>query len=125
MATVLMYNLSPEKEIKLKNLCREMFLEAVTVEKADYGRTLGAVLGLSEDGEIRTAEDFADEMLYLHDLRGGMLDLFLNRVRKKKLGVALKAVSTPTNLTFTSAELHRELCAEREAIMQGMKAHEG
>ena len=118
MSKVLIYNLDPEKDAKVKMLCRKMNIEAQTVEKSDYSMTMGALLGLTEDTARREGKDFDDEMMYLVDLRGGMLNLFLDQLRRKKLVIPLKAVMTETNLGFTSAELHRELCAEREAIAQ-------
>lgn len=121
---IFIYNLSPQRDAQLKMLCRKMFLEARTVEKEEYGLTLGYLLGMTDDSSRREGEDFDDEMLYLSGLEGGMLSVFLDQLRRKKLVVPLKAVRTESNLGFTSFELHRELCAEREAIAKGMKAHD-
>ena len=76
MSKVLIYNLDPEKDAKVKMLCRKMNIEAQTVEKSDYSMTMGALLGLTEDTARREGKDFDDEMMYLVDLRGGMLNLF-------------------------------------------------
>lgn len=124
MSKILIYNLSPEKDAKLKMLCRDMNLETHSVEKGEYGFTLGYLLGLSQGDEERSGEDFDGEMLYIAGLYGGMLNLFLDRLRRKKLIIPLKAIQTETNLSFTSYELYRELSAEREAIARGAKAHE-
>lgn len=124
MSEILIYNLSPEKDAKVKMVCRELFIGARTVEKEEYGYPLGCLLGLSQDEEQRDGEDFDAEMLYIAGLRGGMLDLFLDRLRRKKLSVPLKAVQTDTNINFTSFELYRELSAEHEAIRRGMRAHQ-
>ena len=125
MSEVLIYNLSPDKDAKLKMLCRKMNVGARTVEKQEYGRKLAYLLGLSDDSSAAQGEDFDGEMLYLAGLRGGMLNLFLDQLRRKKLIIPLKAIQTETNMGFTSYELYRELCAEREAIRKGMTAHEG
>ena len=126
MAKILLYNCNPTKAAKLKMLCRNFFIETQEVEKADFGKTLAALLG--EDAEEAAAAengaDFDEEMLYLADINGGFLSILLDQLRRKKLNVALKAVKTETNVRFTSYELYRELCAEREAIQGGRTAHE-
>ena len=122
MSEVLIYNLSPQQDAKLKMLCRKMNIGSRTVEKSEYGKKLGFLLGLSEDGSDAAGEDFDDPMLYLSGL-GGMLNLFLDQLRRNRLVIPLKAVQTDTNVRFTSFELYKELCAEREAIARGMNAH--
>lgn len=123
MSMILIYNVTGEREAKLKLLCRKMNLGYMTVEKADYGRTLGSLLG-SGDDTVREGADFDDEMLYIAGLRGGMLNLFLDQLKRRKILIPLKAIRTETNMGFTSCELYRELCAEREAIAKGMTAHQ-
>ena len=118
----MIYNLSPQQDAKLKMLCRKMNIGSRTVEKSEYGKKLGFLLGLSEDGSDAAGEDFDDPMLYLSGL-GGMLNLFLDQLRRNRLVIPLKAVQTDTNVRFTSFELYKELCAEREAIARGMNAH--
>ena len=125
MSQVFIYNLSPEKEIKLKMLCRKMNITARSVEKHEYGQQIGYLLGLTEDSSSVDGEDFDGEMLYISGLSGGMLNLFLDQLRRKKLIIPLKAVQTETNLRFTSRELYRELCAERDAIGRGLRQHQG
>lgn len=123
MSKVLIYNLSGSDEAKLKMLCRELNIEARTVEKHEYGYTLGYLLGLSADASAETGEDFDDAMLYIAGIRGGVLNLLLDRLRRRKLIIPLKAIETETNRGFTSYALHRELSAEREAIAKGLRAH--
>lgn len=123
MSEILIYNLSPPLDAKLKMLCRKMNISGRTVEKSEYGYPLGVLLGLSEKAEPAQGEDFDDSMLYIAGLRGGMLNLFIDQLRRNKIIIPLKAVQTETNVGFTSYELHRELCAEREAIARGMNAH--
>ena len=124
MGEILIYNLAPEKDAKLKMLCRKMLIGARSVEKEEYGYTLGYLLGLSQDAVIRESGDFNGEMLYIAGLEGGMLNLFLHQLRRNKLIIPLKAIQTETNLGFTSAELYRELSAEREAIEKGAPFHQ-
>ena len=90
MSKVLIYNLPPEKDAKVKMLCRKFGFDSRSIEKAEYGYTLGYLLGLSEDDSVRDGEDFEEEMLYIAELRGGMLNLFLDQLRRKKLSVPLR-----------------------------------
>ena len=123
MSMVLIYNLNPAKDAKLKMLCRKLNIESRSVDKSEYGYRLGYLTGVSDDSRINGGEDFDGEMLYISGLRGGMLNLFIDQLRRNKIIVPLKAVHTPANEGFTSYELYRELCAEREAIAKGMNAH--
>ena len=123
MSEVLIYNLNPQKDAQLKMLCRKMNIGTRSVEKSEYGYTLGFLLGLSPDTAQRDGEDFESEMLYIAGLGGGMLSLFLDQLRRNKLIIPLKAIRTESNIGFTSYELYRELCAEREAIAKGAQAH--
>lgn len=123
MAKVLLFNIASDKGIKIKNLCRKLYFESQDVEKEQFGHKLGYLLGLSEDDSLTPGEDFGGEMLYLVDIDGGMLNIFLHQLRLKKVPVALKAVKTDANLAFTAYELYRELSAEREALARGTQAH--
>ena len=123
MSLILIYNMDGGREAKLKMLCRKFFIDTRTVEKSEYGLSLGCLLGTREEAQPRTGEDFDDEMLYISELPGGMLNLFLSQLRRNKLIIPLKAIRTETNEGFTSYELYSELCAEREAISKGSAAH--
>lgn len=121
MTEVLMYNIPNDKAIKIKLLCRKLNISAREVKKDEYGKRLGALLGMTDDAFVADGEDFDDEMLYMSDFYGAMLDIFLNQLRRQKTPVALKAVRTTTNLGLTSYELHRELAAEREMLANRQK----
>ena len=125
MAKILLYNCNPAKAAKLKMLCRNFFIDAQEVDKADFGKPIAVLLG-EDAGNAEQSEktaDFDEEMLYFADINGGFLSILLDQLRRKKLNVALKAVKTETNVQFTSYELYRELSAEREAIQSGRTAH--
>lgn len=121
---VLLYNIEPKKAAGIKLLCSTLGFNYRVVEPQDFGRPIGALLGLTDSGENRPDSAFHEELLYLVDI-GGMLDIFLMQLRKRRLTVALKAVKTDANIRFTSCELCRELCAEREALQAGSVAHNG
>lgn len=123
MAKILLYNLNPSKAAKLKMLCRSLFIEAAEVDRNDYGKKIAALLDGSAASQPPQPADFEEEMLYFAGMNGTMVSILLNQLRRKKLSVSLKAMQTETNVGFTSAELYRELTAERDAIAQGTTAH--
>lgn len=125
MSEVLIYNLTPERDAKLKMLCRKFGIGSRSVDKSEYGYSLGYLLGITEDDAVKDGEDFDEEMLYIAGIRGGMLNLFIDQLRRQKLIIPLKAIQTDTNVGFTSRELYRELSAEREAIAKGRTQHQG
>ena len=124
MPTVLMYNIESKKAAGIKLLCSTLGFEYRMIEAGDFGRPIAALLGLSDSGDNKPDSVFGDELLYLADIDGGMLDIFLFQLRKRRLTVPLKAVKTDTNVGFTSYELWRELSAERGAIQKGTVAHD-
>lgn len=124
MAEILIYNLGSRKAAGIKLLCSSIGVSCREVDRGDYGRPIGVLLGLSDSDICRPDSDFSEELLYFADIRGDLLDIILYQLRKRKLTVALKAVMTETNLGFTSYELYRELTAEREALQRGALAHE-
>lgn len=123
MSEILLYNIESGKEIKIKMLCRKLNIGFRTVKKEEYGYKIAYLLGMSGDDTESGGEDFCDEMLLLCDLGGGMLNIFLSRLRKQETPVAIKAVLTETNAQFSSYELYRELSAEHAAIKSGATAH--
>ena len=125
MPEVLLYNLTDKKSAGVKLLCSQLGVAYRTVAPEDFGRPIGALLGLSDDPRVQPNAAFTEEMLYLIDMQGGLLNIFLSQLSKRKLAVPLKAVMTESNLSFTSCELCRELSAEREAIQKGATAHNG
>ena len=122
MAEVLMFNIEKSKAAKIKMLCRKFFVEATEVSKEDFGCKISYLLGLSENREGSDYSDFSEEMLYLADINGALLGIFLDRLKRQKTPVALKAVKTDANVDFTPYELFREISAEREAISRGESA---
>ncbi len=59
---------------------------------------------------------FSEEMLVFHDLRPGQLDAVLAELRGARVPVALKAMVTEHNVTWTAYTLRDHLMEERAAI---------
>ena len=122
MTEVWMYNIEGAKAIKIKNLCRKLYISVREVPREEFGVKISALLGISDDSQAKPDSDFDEEMLFLSDFQGAMLDIFLTQLRRQKTAVALKAVRTESNVEFTSYELFKEISAEREALSKTQKA---
>ena len=62
---------------------------------------------------------FQDEMLLMCPENERMLDQALQRMRKEKVQVPLKAVLTEMNKNWTSVALHDEIMREHEKMTGG------
>lgn len=117
--TVLLYNLDGEKGSKIRVACMYHKLKLRPVQPEEYGQTLETLLGLSPATEpAAEAAPITDEMLVFCGVDGQQLNAFLQTLRSQKLGVALKAVLTETNRSWSSNALHAELLEEHAAMQR-------
>ena len=121
-----LYNLDNPRGAKIRRMCLPLGVRTKLVPPQAHGLTLEQLIGgapAPEDG----APGFSDELLLLVDFTNAQMDaLFVGFRRAKIPPVALKAVLTPTNRSWTSVQLHQELLREHEAVRQGRRAeHEG
>ena len=114
--TVLMYNCDDEQWAKLRQIFLMLRVRIRPVEADQYGLTLEDLLGRSEEkGPVE--EEFSDPMLVFCNLPHEKLDHLLTAMGRAGLPrIALKAMLTPTNRTWTSQQLWTELRREHEAM---------
>ena len=115
--TVLLYNISKEKEHVIAALCQKLSVRAVVVPKERHGCTVGEALR-GEGSDRGARHPFLEEMLVLQ-LPGILMDFFLQGLQRDGADVALKAAITPTNVSWTADALVRELHREREEFLKG------
>ena len=114
--TVLMYNCSGEQWAKLRQIFLMLRVRIRPVEADQYGLTLEDLLGRSEE-KAPVEEEFSDPMLVFCNLPHEKLDHLLTAMGRAGLPhIALKAMLTPTNRTWTSQQLWTELRREHEAM---------
>ena len=114
--TVLMYNCSGEQWSKLRQIFLMLRVRIRPVEADQYGLTLEDLLGRSEE-KAPVEEEFSDPMLVFCNLPHEKLDHLLTAMGRAGLPrIALKAMLTPTNRTWTSQQLWTELRQEHEAM---------
>lgn len=113
MNRILLYNLDPEKESKIRMAAYRLGLECVRVPPEAFSHPLGLLLGLPGYAPAEgAAERFEDEMLVMEALSAELLD----ELRRLGAPVALKAVVTEHNRAWSSAALCAELRKEHEAM---------
>ena len=114
--TVLMYNCDDEQWAKLRQIFLMLRVRIRPVEADQYGLTLEDLLGRSEE-KSPVEEEFSDPMLVFCNLPHEKLDHLLTAMGRAGLPrIALKAMLTPTNRTWTSQQLWTELRREHEAM---------
>ena len=114
--TVLMYNCNDEQWAKLRQIFLMLRVRIRPVEADQYGLTLEDLLGRSEE-KSPVEEEFSDPMLVFCNLPHEKLDHLLTAMGRAGLPrIALKAMLTPTNRTWTSQQLWTELRQEHEAM---------
>lgn len=114
---ILMYNLNNDKGSRLRLLCLKLHIRVRSVNQSEYGETLSALAGMSAPAGTPANGMMEDEMLVFVNFDGGLLNRLLQQMRASRIpGVALKAVLTPTNMLWTSLQLHEEIRQEHEAM---------
>ena len=114
--TVLMYNCNDEQWAKLRQIFLMLRVRIRPVEADQYGLTLEDLLGRSEE-KATVEEEFSDPMLVFCNLPHEKLDHLLTAMGRAGLPrIALKAMLTPTNRTWTSQQLWTELRREHAAM---------
>ncbi|MBR3652349.1 MAG: DUF3783 domain-containing protein [Bacteroidales bacterium] len=105
------------KQIELLAAC--LGVRARFVPPGDYGRTVGSLCGLTEDGEGARGlwNGFGEEMLVMAFFTQAQMRAFLDGFRQAGLpSVRLKAVLTETNRSWNSCALRSELLKEEAAF---------
>ena len=119
MGTVLIYEITQEKENRLKELAIEQNVKIKRVSPSSYGESLGFLAGISGfSGSLRGKNEgiLGEEMMVFSGMDGDRVDLFLDEMKKRQITVALKAILTPYNIRWDSRKLSAELKKEREAF---------
>ena len=112
MNRVLLYNIRAEKLETVRRAASFLGLSPLEVEPAAFELPLGALLGDEGCAPADPEAAFDDEMLVMEALSSPLLDA----LRREGVSIALKAVVTEQNRTWSSAALCRELRREHEAL---------
>ncbi len=118
MASVLMVNLSPEKASFLQVMSVRLNFRCRNVLPQEQSCRISDLLSGSVSGNAFT-KPFRDEMLIMDGISHPDLNFLLNEMRRCSQTIALKAVTTPTNVQWTVAALHMQLVAENREMHSG------
>ena len=123
-AVMLCYNLSRQKAPKLKAACIKKGIRIKEIAPEQFTLPLGHILGHAEFADAVPTEEpaFHEELVVFYQFTEQQLDRLLPEIRKAG-GIHLKAVVTPTNISWNASALARELIAEREAIAKNQQVH--
>lgn len=116
---LLTYNLNPQDEKALRALCDRLQFDCRAVRRDEYALPVGALAGIpiSKDAPSAPVEPFDDMMLVICHAMRDQLDALLSGLRQPDLPrIALKAVLTPSNVTWNSCRLRDELAREHAAM---------
>ena len=118
MAELLLFNIAdPEKRTALRLMSLRLGLQCQEIPIEQQGRTIEELLNGTADESVKSAEQpFTDELMLMHSLTQEDFHTLLDTLRREGQSIRLKAVVTDHNRKWTAQRLHRELCAEEEAM---------
>lgn len=115
---VLLYH-TPEGVLKrLTPLLRQQGISVRVIRKELYTVPLEILLGLKQPDKIlqNPGIELPEPMLVMHGFSSEGVDSVLKLLRENQIRIDLKAVTTPTNLSWTALQMFAELQREREAF---------
>ena len=120
---LLTYNLKPGTAAGLEKICRILGIRVREVARDEYGLPIGALAGIPvarpAGSDAAVISPFDGEMLVMCHMMSNELDAFLQAMRRVGLPrIELKAVLTPVNVLWNSADLHSELAREHAAMQR-------
>lgn len=127
MAQVMLFNIHGEKLMKIRMLLYKLGVHGREVPEEDFGKTLEELRMPAEAAPSKKEPDaaqkplFTREMLVMDGLTPEQFNALLEGLRKAEAQVALKAVLTKHNLSWSPAKLCRELSAEHAAFERSRK----
>ena len=116
---LLTYNLSGDTAAKLDVVCAAQGIRVRAVEPFEFALPIGALAGIpvSKGPGSMPPSAFNDEMLVMCHMLSDQLDAFLRGMRAGGVPrIPLKAVLTPTNVSWDSLRLRDELAREHAAM---------
>ena len=120
MGELLLFNIQdPEKKTAIRLTALRLGLSCREIPPERQGETLEALLsGDAANPLQKEGEAFADELMLMHALTQEEFHELLDTLRREGQSVRLKAVVTEHNHKWTAQRLHRELCAEEQAMQR-------
>lgn len=120
--TALLYRIDSEQTAIIEQIFSPMGISVKTVGESEYHQPLSMlVFGIGKADEKIDGYDIDEPMMILHGLDRNMLDKAITALRKNDVIIALKAITTPTNLSWSSVKVFMNLKEECESFKKGGK----
>lgn len=123
--TVLLYNFSDERLQKIRRALLPLKIRIKTVGIDEYSQPLGflaGINGIEPTSEKYSGEGFSDELMLICGLNQMKLQSLLNALYKNGVGkIDLKAMLTPTNISWNSTRLYAAVKADHEEMSRSKK----
>lgn len=118
--TVLLYNFSDERLKKIQRALLPLKIRIKTVGIDEYSQPLGylaGIKGIEPTSEKYSGNGFTDELMLICGLNQMKLQSLLNALYKNGVGkIDLKAMLTPTNISWNSTQLYEAVKADHEEM---------
>ena len=115
--TVLAFAVADDRLSRLRFCCLPLGITVKPIVPEDYTQPLGALLGLMERSDAAPEPGTVGEMLVMAAFDDALINRFLPALRQLRIPpFRLKAVLTPTNVTWNACRLYAELSAEHAAM---------
>ena len=124
---VMFFTKDINKSEKISNLCKGLDIQIRKLVPADVNKEVGSLasiktIGIKKEKSKAPVGYNMPEVMIFSGISEEYLDLFLAQYKKENIeSIALKAVLTPYNISWTLYELITELQRERFAMMFGEK----
>lgn len=117
---VLLYNFDKTRLQLIRKALAPLNTVIKTVTKKDYIQPIGYLVGADGITPIKnknTPETFDDEMLVMYGFGSEMIDVLIVALRMGGVGkIDLKATITPSNISWDSVKLYKEIKADHIAM---------
>lgn len=120
---VLLFQVPAKMEKQLTQRLKPHGISVRAVSREAYTTPIGVLLGLRKAERVLPPLGFAfaEPMLLMHGLSDSMVDTVLAELRAAGIRIDLKAITTPTNLTWNAMQIYAELRKEREAFLENRR----
>lgn len=120
--TAFLYCIDSDKSAVIEKVFAPMGISVKAVGEDEYHKPLSAlVFGIGKEAEPAERAGTIDEpMMILHGLDRNLLDKAVTALRKNDVIIPLKAITTPTNLSWSSVKVFQNLKEEHKAFKKGL-----
>lgn len=109
--SVLLYNVD---SAEISPILEEVGAKAIFISREDFKKSLSLLF--SEEGKAPNVNGGDESCLVMGGFERTDIDLLVLLLRKNKVDISLKAVTTPFNINWSFEKLMNELKNERAAI---------